>query len=239
MPEKLRTATPLVLVALLAVACSSQPDTVASDLVAQADTLDPITAYSDAITGIVGSVGRSILYFDDAARTSPVPDPMNVDISNGEIIYTTVIDIGTSGFTMCELDGTMTFTVNTLPVAVPQVYAICEDLPPGSMISDNNNLHTLFDNLVTAGAAPRSVDWYFDPGGTPMVPGDLPPGSLIIPPADTDVDGIVDGQIFYALITNTATGCQNITSVTYDLLDRPGANPIVGQASVCASTTTV
>jgi len=48
MPEKLRTAAPLVLVALFAVACSSQPDTVGSDHVAQADTFDPIIAYSDS-----------------------------------------------------------------------------------------------------------------------------------------------------------------------------------------------
>ena len=47
MPEKSHAAAPLLLCALLVATCSSRPDSVSLGGVAEADTLDPITAYSD------------------------------------------------------------------------------------------------------------------------------------------------------------------------------------------------
>ena len=91
-------------------------DTYLGDLVTGVDLT--IAAYSDVITGIVGSVGRTIEYYNDAARNNPadlIPDPTNVNINNGTIIYTKVIDTSTSPFTMCETDGIMTFTVISQP----------------------------------------------------------------------------------------------------------------------------
>ena len=47
MQEKSHAAAPLLLCALLVATCSSRPDSVDTGGIAEADTLDPITAYSD------------------------------------------------------------------------------------------------------------------------------------------------------------------------------------------------
>ena len=85
MPKKLRTATPLVLVALLAVACSSQPDTVASDLVAKADTLDPITAYSDGGDIRMNAPTRERLVAEDPLWAEALRIHYNAIVMDGHI----------------------------------------------------------------------------------------------------------------------------------------------------------
>lgn len=184
----------------------------------------------DAITGIPGFIGRTVEFYVDAARTTPFPAAGTIAFETGEQVFTRVIR--TDVTPNCSQNGVITFTINPLPVANNQLFAICEETV-GSADKDNNNLIALFDLAVTGGLANRTVSWFLDPGVPVTSPGDL-----VIPvPGPTDVDDVTDGELFYGLITNTLTGCQNIARVEFDIRPRPSVNPIVGQATVCASST--
>jgi len=142
----------------------------------------------------------------------------------------------------CTLDGVVTFTVDPRPVANSQVFLVCEETV-GSANVDNQNFPALFNDGVIGNPpvapADRTVVWYFDPGAPITIAEDLLafPGS-IIPGGAADVDGITDGQIFYALvedITPANSNCLNFATIEYDVVPRPIANPITGQATVCVS----
>ncbi|HNP18580.1 MAG TPA: PKD domain-containing protein [Fulvivirga sp.] len=201
-----------------------------SDVVVGVDLT--IAAYSDAITGIPGSTNRTIEYFDDAARMpiDAIPDPTNVDISNTEVVYIRVTDTGTSLNTSCTQDATITFTVHTLPDAIDQDASnnaaeteFCEETVASLNTKDDIDLTTLDDN-VSNGAANRSVEWFVDPGPVPTTRADLTGFEV---PNDLDVDGVSDGDIFYAIVVNTLTSCEDIASVTFTINPRPEDNAII------------
>ncbi|UII30311.1 gliding motility-associated C-terminal domain-containing protein [Fulvivirga ulvae] len=188
-----------------------------------------LTVYNDAITGIAGSTGRTIQFFADPPPVNLIADPTNVDVSNGTIIYTRVTDTGTSANTSCTQDGTITFTVRTLPDAIDQnatnsETVFCEETV-GSGDKDGVDLTTLNDN-VTNNAADRAVEWFADPGGVITLPSDLT-GFEIISPADQSVDDVQDGDIFYAVITDNNTLCQDIAAVEFTINARPVDNSII------------
>jgi gliding motility-associated-like protein len=201
-----------------------------SDVVVGVDLT--IALYSDAVTGIIGSINRTIEYFDDPARMpiDAVPDPTNVDISDTEVIYLRVTDTGTSVNTMCTQDATIKFTVSTLPDAIDQnagnnaaETVFCEETVASLNTKDNIDLTTLDDN-VSNGAINRSVEWFMDPGGAPATRGDLTGFEV---PVDTGVDGVSDGDIFYAIVVNTITLCEDISQVEFTINPRPADNPVI------------
>ncbi|MEZ4944452.1 MAG: PKD-like domain-containing protein [Cyclobacteriaceae bacterium] len=197
-----------------------------------------LNAHNAAVSNSVPD--RTVTWFLDANLTMPVATPANVNINDTDVYYARVVNDLTScdNVTPVLNPGSVTFTVNPLPVANNQIFSVCEETV-GSANKDNNNLPALFDNLVTGGAASRTVDWYFDPGGAVTSPADLPIGLLLTPAEEVDQDGVTDGTIFYALVTNTVTMCQNVASVEFNIQTRPTANPIVGQPNVCASNALV
>jgi len=184
-------------------------------------TLAFLNSLNDVITGIPGSAGRTVQYFIDAPRTIPFVGPSAV--SNAEIIYTRVIR--TDVVPGCAQDGVITFTVNSSPAVVDQTPEFCEEVIGGNAI--NNVDLTFYNNLVTGGAANRSVAWFTDVALTLPV---ATPG---------DVDNVNDGETFFARVTNTLTNCQNIGQVEFQINPRPGINPIVGGTNVCVGPTIV
>ncbi|MDW8332314.1 MAG: hypothetical protein RMK43_11730, partial [Cyclobacteriaceae bacterium] len=128
-------------------------------------TLAFLTSLNDAITGIPGSVGRTVQFFTDAART--VPYPVSASLANNTTIYTRVTrtDVSPS----CTTNGTVTIRVNARPVAINQNPEFCEDLPVGSGTRTGINL-TTFNNAVKNNVAANTVSWFFDAGTTTPVP---------------------------------------------------------------------
>ncbi|MBL6449492.1 gliding motility-associated C-terminal domain-containing protein [Fulvivirga sp. 29W222] len=188
-----------------------------------------LTVYNDQITGIVGSTGRTVQFFTDPPPVNLIIDPTDVDVSQGTIIYTRVTDDNTSANTSCTQDGTITFTVHSLPDAVDQGAAnletvFCEETV-GSGDKDDIDLTTLNDN-VTNGASDRTVEWFADPGVAVAIPSDLT-GFEIISPADEDVDNVQNGDIFYAVVTDNNTLCQDIATVEFTINPRPVDNSII------------
>lgn len=185
-------------------------------------TLAYLNSLNDAITGIPGSVGRTIQYFTDAARTIPFVGPSLV--STGTQIFTRVTrtDVAPG----CTQDGLITFTINPSPVVVNQNPAFCEEAIGGNAI---NNVDLTTYNAAVAGGivANRSVTWFLDAALTTPVP------------TPTDVDDVNNGETFFARVTNTITNCQNVGSVEFRINPRPGINPIVGGTNVCVGPTIV
>ena len=197
-----------------------------------------LTTLDNTVNG--GNPLHTVKYYIAPTRLPGDEIVGNIMVSSTDQVYTRVTR--TDVAPQCTQDGIVTFTVNPLPVANDQIYSVCEETV-GSANKDNNNLPVLFNDLVTGivGSAGRTVDWYFDPGGAVNGPGDLPIGLLLTPAQAADQDGVTDGTIYYALVTNTtqATNCQNVASVEFDIQSRPLANPIVGQPNVCASNSIV
>lgn len=215
-----------------------------SDLVAGVDLT--IAAYSDAITGITGSTNRTIEYFTDPGRTTLVPDETNVDVNDGTTIYVTVTDEGTSSFASnyCTNNAQINFTVNTLPDAINVSGTVettfCEETVASLTTKDDVDLTTL-DNDVANNLADRSVEWFADPGTPVTVRGDLTGFEI----SDyTDVDGVGNGDIFYAIVIDDNTLCEDISSVEFTINPRPDDNPIQlvdgtspSSLSVCSGST--
>ncbi len=211
-----------------------------SDLVAGVD----LTSYAAALVAPANLADRSILYFDAPARNNPadlIATPANYDISNGEIIYVTITDEATSAFpsNYCSQDATITFTVNTLPDAIDQdntnpETVFCEQ-SVGSADKDDIDLTTLDDN-VSNSAADRSVEWFFDPGGVVTTRADLTGNEVATP---TDVDNVTNGDLFYAIVVNDLTLCEDIAEVEITVNPRPINNPIIAPDGSTPASVTV
>jgi gliding motility-associated-like protein len=179
-----------------------------------------LTTYNDGVTGIVGSINRTIKYFSDAARTINVT-AIPQTITNGKQYFTTVQD----ATTLCSQNGTITFLVNPLPSATNQNLSFCEDLPVGSGRHAGLDL-TASNNAITGGVGNRSVAWYSDAGLTTLIP---TPNNYLL----------VGNVTVYALVTNTLTSCKNTATVNLTTKSRPLDNPIQGNSSVCTGSSII
>jgi PKD-like domain len=179
-----------------------------------------LTAQNDGVTGIVGSTDRTVAYFSDAGRTTNVTAAPQI-ITNGKTYFTRV----TTTSTGCITDGTIVFTINSLPTAVVQNLSFCEDV-------QGTNIHGPFDlttnNTTIAGGSlvNRSVAWFSDAALTVAVP----------TPATFTLTGSIT---LFARVTNTLTGCINSANVNLTTKPRPAANAIQGNASVCTGNTVI
>ncbi|MFN7652299.1 MAG: PKD-like domain-containing protein [Cyclobacteriaceae bacterium] len=179
-----------------------------------------LTDHNDGVTGIVGSTDRTVVYFSDAGRTTNVT-AIPQTITNGKTYFTRVTTVSTG----CVTDGTIVFTINSLPTVVNQNLSFCEDV-------QGTNLHGPFDlttnNLAIANGSltNRSVAWFSDAGLTTSVP----------TPASFTLTGTTT---LFARVTNTVSGCNNVATVTLTTKPRPAPNAIQGNASVCTGNTVI
>lgn len=176
-------------------------------------TSQDLTAYNNAITG---GTGNPVVWYRNAARTVLVPDVTDEDVSDGEIFY---VNVNTTGTPVCTSGATVTFTVTSRPFVANLNPSVCETVA-GTGIIDNVDL-TVYDGDVSLSAANRDVTWFTDAALTAPVANEL------------DVDGVADGEIYYARVENTLLGCYNTATVTFSINPIPAANPIVGPDIVC------
>jgi gliding motility-associated-like protein len=178
-----------------------------------AQSVDLAASYDNLITGGAATV---VTWFTNPARTVPVANVNDEDVSNGEIYY---VRVSTTGIPVCSSDGVVNFTINPKPFVANLTPSLCEDVPGGGVV--NNFVLTDFSDDVSLNAANRTVGWFTDSNVTVPVPN----------PAD--VDNISDGATFYARVENTTTGCFNVATVSYFINAIPTDNPIVGPNAVC------
>jgi len=179
-----------------------------------AQGVDLATSYDALITG--PAPGVTVSWFRNAARTVPVPNVNNEDVSNTETFY---IRVTTSGIPPCSSDGVVNFTINSKPFVANLNPSLCEEVMGGGMI--NNVDLTTNDALVALATPNRTVTWFTDI-------------TLLSPVATpTDVDNIADGATFYARVENTVTTCFNTAEVIFNVNAIPADNPIIGPNAVC------
>ena len=118
---------------------------------------------------------------------------------------------------------TTTIYVNPLPVVVDQTETFCEDNQgSGTAAGKNLTIHQAAINNTPG----MTFSWFSDPG-------------LTIPvPTPTSVT-VSNGQIFYVLVTNTATGCVDTATVTYTVNPLPVPDAGIDQAICIGDNATI
>ncbi|UII20020.1 PKD-like domain-containing protein [Fulvivirga ligni] len=184
-----------------------------------------LTAYKDAIVGAAVSADRAISYFENAAKTISVADP-TAHIVNNTTLKTVYITVENT-LTGCTNNGTITFDVVGLPSANDLNEELCEDVLNNGLVDDVDL--TFYEAGIIAPALPadRTVSWFTDPS--------LDPSFAV--PTPTDVDAVQDGDVFYALVDNSAAGCSDAAQITFTVNPQPQLNPIqVGGATPASIT---
>jgi gliding motility-associated-like protein len=175
---------------------------------------------------------------DRIANTNQIVAPITV--TNGMVRFVRVRNTVTG----CINDGTVTFTVRTLPVVNNQSVQICEDFPPGSNQRTGLNLQT-FENAITGGAANRDVEWYTDASlGAGFL---IAPGAAIGAEQNYTVSADVTLHAKVIDTTPATPGCFRAATLALDYQARPNNNQIsdgIGQVlgatyTVCASSNLV
>ncbi len=155
-----------------------------------------------------------------AGAITPANTPQT--ITNGKVYHYRL----TNTVTGCQSNGTVTFTVNPLPVANNQTFNFCENFVGANQASPIN-LQS-FENAITGGAANREVDWFEDAALT--VP---------IPPASETTYSTATTKTIYARVTNTLTSCTRPADVILNLRLRPQDNPITGNSVACTDPSNI
>lgn len=234
-------------------ACTFAPDNVVitrialptgvdhSDAVCTGTPTIDLTSYEAIVAG--GSmVNRSVTWFTDNNRTVSVSSSTAEPFTAGQAFYALVEEtVSTQGCTNV-VPGPGSVTINTLalPVANSQTPSVCEEINPGPGVgtgfgtgfADDIDL-TALNNGITGGATSRTITWYNDPTGLVDDPSDLTAPFLIA--GAGDVDGVVNNQVFYALVQNDLTLCLNIAKVTYTIKNVPDPQTFSGDDPTCAS----
>lgn len=195
-----------------------------TDNVTQAVTIRPLptandqnpTVWEDApgsgiasgidLTSLEGAVnggsGTTYTWYSDASLTTLTPTPTSVSVTNGQQFWVEVND----GF--CTNIAVVTYTVNSLPMALDQNITLCEDNYSTGVVS-NVDL-TLLEPAITSNNG-FAVTWFHDIALTQPVTN---PNNRIV----------ADGEIFYAQVS---TGTQtSVATVTYTILTLPEGNDI-------------
>ncbi|WP_202245383.1 PKD-like domain-containing protein [Fulvivirga sediminis] len=171
-----------------------------------------LTAYIDDIVGAAVSSERQVNFYENNALTISIGDPTAYEVSNGQVLYVNVENTTTG----CTNKGTVTFSVVGLPAANDFTAELCEDVLDDGIV-DGVDL-TLYegDIIAPAAAADRVVSWFTDPSMDPVYAVSNP----------SSVDGIQDGDTFYALVDNSAAGCSDIAELSIIVHPQPKVNPI-------------
>eukprot|EP01029_Cantina_marsupialis_P000987 TRINITY_DN107_c0_g4_i3.p1 TRINITY_DN107_c0_g4~~TRINITY_DN107_c0_g4_i3.p1 ORF type:complete len:1593 (-),score=279.76 TRINITY_DN107_c0_g4_i3:4486-9264(-) len=154
---------------------------------------------------INGSAGINYSWYSDAGLTTEVPDPTNVVVTNGQQFW---VEVGNGS---CKSVAVVTYTVNSLPMALDQNPVECED-SYGSGIASNIDLTTLEAAINNGSGLP--VNWFHNIGLT----------NPVTNPANRIVS---DGEIFYAEVVSGTES--SVATVTFTILSLPEGNDITIQ----------
>jgi gliding motility-associated-like protein len=201
--------------------------------------VDLPTLFNTAVMG--GSPpNTSVEYYSNAARTAGFLISSPINVTNTQTVFTRVRNTVTT----CTSDGTIIFTVRSLPARVNQTVQICEDTPPGSLIASGINLQT-FETAIAGGSlVNRDIEWYEDAALTTLIPAGAAIG------AEQNYNFNADKTIHAKIIDTgspTVPPCFSQATLTLDYQARPNNNQItdgIGQVlgatyTVCASSNLV
>ncbi|MEZ4912704.1 MAG: hypothetical protein R2798_01445 [Chitinophagales bacterium] len=149
------------------------------------------------LTSLESSITGDVGSFAYAEGGVAVADASNYTALDGAVVEVTFTD-GTTG---CENTTTITFTVNPLPILVAQTPEICVDANPYDLTS--------LEGSITGDAG----SFAYAEGGT----------AVVDPTSYTALDGAVVDVTF----TDSTTGCENTTTITFTVNPLPIANAVI------------
>lgn len=161
-------------------------------------------------------------------------------ILNNQVVFTRVRNSSTT----CTSDGTITFTVRTLPAKQDLTRQVCEDAPPGSLVASGINLQNFETAIANGSMAGRNIEWYEDAALTVLIPAGNAAG------AEQNYSINADKTIHAKIIDTgspTTPQCFRQATLALDYQPRPSNNQIsdgIGQVlgatyTVCASSNLV
>lgn len=193
--------------------------------------------YDAAVMG--GTPANTVVeYYSNPGRTILIGAPITA--TNGLTVYTRVRNTVTT----CTSDGTIVFTVRSLPARSNQTVQVCEDAPPGSLVASGINLQSFEASVAGGSMVNRDIEWYEDAALTTLIPPGVAAG------AEQNYNVNADRTI-HAKIIDTASPtvppCYSQATLTLDYQARPNNNQItdgIGQVlgatyTVCASSNLV
>lgn len=200
------------------------------------------TNYNTAVMG--GTPANTVVQFypsaaDRTAGTNEILAPITV--TNGMTRFTRVRNT----ITGCINDGTIVFTVRTLPIVANQSVQVCEDFPPGSNQRTGINLQT-FETAIAGGSmVNRDIEWYTDASlGAGFL---IPPGAAAGAEQNYSINADVTLHAKVIDTTPATPQCFRAATLNLDYQARPNNNQItdgIGQVlgatyTVCASSNLV
>lgn len=200
------------------------------------------TNYDTNVMG--GTPANTVVHYfpsaaDRIANTNEILAPITV--TNGMIRFTRVQNTVTN----CISDGTITFTVRTLPIVVNHSAQVCEDAPPGSLVASGINLQNFETTIANGSMVNRDIEWYTDASlGAGFL---IPPG--VAAGAEQNYSISADVTLHAKVIDTTLPSpqCFRAATLNLDYQARPNNNQItdgIGQVlgatyTVCASSNLV
>ncbi|MBL0743612.1 PKD domain-containing protein [Chryseolinea lacunae] len=161
-----------------------------------------------------GATGRwtttgSVTFDDD---TDPETFVRNLPAPGGSVTVTwTLTSIG--GNSCTDFKNILIRRI-TPPAAANITANLCEVAPAGGPVT-TNVLLTDYETLVTSiPAANRTIQWYQNAP---------PPAGVAVADPTIQLTNVLDGKIYIAVITETATGCTSNASVTVSVKPLPAA----------------
>lgn len=200
--------------------------------------VDLAATYNTDVMG--GSPANTVVHYfpsaaDRIANTNEILAPITV--TNGLVRFTRVRNTVTN----CFNDGTLTFTVRTLPNVVNHSAQVCEDTPPGSLVASGINLQNFEATIAGGSMVNRDIEWYTDAS--------LGAGFLISAGNAANYSINADVTLHAKVIDTTLPSpqCFRAATLNLDYQARPNNNQItdgIGQAlgatyTICASSNLV
>uniref|UniRef100_UPI0025F58088 PKD-like domain-containing protein n=1 Tax=Marivirga sp. TaxID=2018662 RepID=UPI0025F58088 len=163
-----------------------------------------LTDYNTEVTS-EPQANVNIEWFTNSTLTNPVTDETSVNVSNGSTYYAKITFKSTNCFNVSEVD----FIVNPLPMATALNKSYCENnVGDGQATVDLTQTHPEINNQT----GNYTFEWF--------TTADLNPTNQIAV-GDLSNYTIVDNDLLYVNVTNTDTGCENNTTVDFQILPLP------------------
>ncbi|MEZ4972049.1 MAG: PKD-like domain-containing protein [Cyclobacteriaceae bacterium] len=193
-----------------------------------------LTSYDSGVSG--GAANRSVSWFSDITRATPIATPANFTVSDGLTVYALITETlsGSACQSVVPGPGSVSFTVNTLPAANDPTLAsrtFCEDVQGGGSHA-GVNLDS-YNAQINGGAV--TITWYPTLADAQALTNQIAPG---VAAGQVGNFTLFDGVPVVARVVD-GNSCANFREVFPVISLLPADNLITGNDVDCSSATAV
>ncbi|MEM9990903.1 MAG: hypothetical protein AAF738_04010, partial [Bacteroidota bacterium] len=218
------TATGCVAIAQIRLSVSALPSTNDLDLLVCPDLASNDTRTSVDLTALENSLVSgspasiyTVVWYTDAALTTPVADATDATITNGDVFYA---EVTFNTQPNCSNVGTVTYTVQLPPPVMDITLEFCEDEP----LQGTTTVNLRDNDLMVAAGMSAIVNWFEDDAFTIPV---TDPTNVTVTVAGTGTED----NIYYAEVSDR--DCTNRAQVSVNVFTQPLSDAGADKA-ICA-----